>query len=425
LEKIMNNLLSNAFKFTPVGGRIRIEVQRLTSADQLQVKVQDNGRGIPKEALGNIFKRFYQVDTSFTRDQQGTGIGLSLTKELIEFQGGAISAESQVGLGTKFVFRLPLQSRSLKAAVKTPQEEERHSTKTRQIGKTQVFPGKAGANKSTKTDSTQPILLIVEDNPELRSHIHELFDHEYQVLEAANGVEGFEMATVHLPDLVISDLMMPEMDGLEFCTRLKADVRSRHIPVILLTALTDVESRLNGLKTGADDYLGKPFHTTELAVRVSNLIEQRQKLRTLFSKEVKLQASDVALSSLDEQFIHRLIEIIEQNMDDPELSVQKLGEEAGLSRIQLYRKIKALTDLTPSEFLRSIRLKRAAQMLTQQTGTVAEVMHQVGFSNSSYFAKCFRAQFELSPLEYQRKASVSNDAVAYQAKKKLRQRHTT
>jgi len=225
---------------------------------------------------------------------------------------------------------------------------------------------------------------------------------EYNVMEAADGLAGLKVATEQLPDLVITDLMMPRMDGVELCQKLKTDERTSHIPVIMLTAKTSVEDRIEGLETGADDYLTKPFNIKELRVRVKNLIKQRQKLRERFRKELLLEPREIAVTSADERFIRQSLEIIENNMSDQDFSVEQLGADLAMSRMQLFRKIKALTDQSPSEYIRTIRLKRAAQLIKSSYGNLAEITYEVGFNSPSYFAKCFRELYGVTPSEFNR-----------------------
>ena len=265
----------------------------------------------------------------------------------------------------------------------------------------------------TKTEEKEPVeggnpqILIVEDNPDVRMHILENLEEEFLIKEAANGEEGLEKAIESVPDLVITDLMMPKMDGVEMCKRLKTDERTSHIPVIMLTAKANVESKIEGLETGADDYITKPFNIKELIARVKNLIEQRKKLRERFSRDVKLEPKDIAITSADEKFLNRAIGIIEKHMDDFEFDAQTLQEGMNLSRSQLFRKLKALTDQSTTEFIRAIRLKRGAKLLEQKFGNVAEVTYEVGFNNLSYFARCFKKMYGVSPSDYMKQSSKS------------------
>jgi DNA-binding response OmpR family regulator len=249
-----------------------------------------------------------------------------------------------------------------------------------------------------------PLVLVVDDHPDIRTHIRQKLKN-FRVLEAGDGKTGMDLSIENIPDLVVTDLMMPNMDGVEFCKKLKTDERTSHIPVIMLTAKASVENRIEGLETGADDYITKPFNLKELLTRINNLIDQRRKLRERFSREVTLQPKDIAITSADEKFLNRTIEIIEKNMGDGEFDVASLKEEIGLSNMQLFRKIKALTDQAPGDFIRTIRLKRAAALMEKKFGNIAEITYEVGFNNLSYFAKCFREMYGMSPSEYMKDKS--------------------
>ncbi len=399
LEKILGNLLSNAFKFTPEKGNINVNL--ISNNNDYEITVEDTGRGIPHEELGKIFDRFYQISSTDSLRQHGTGIGLSLTKELVEMLNGTIKVNSSLKKGTSFIVTLPFLS-----------QQEYHGDKTDIISKFELgdkynFPEiikyeseEIYEDKDDEVSGELPIVLIVEDNNEVRNFIKSNLEKSYSVIEASNGIAGFNQSIKHVPDLIISDIMMPEMDGYELCKKLKTDERTSHIPVILLTAKASVEDKLEGLETGADDYLQKPFNSKELAARISNLITQREKLRKRFSRELFLQPKDIAITPADEKFLTRAMDIIEKNLSDPDFSVEIFGEEIGMSRVQLYRKIKALTDQSVSDFVRTMRLKRAAKLLKMKSASVTEICYEVGFNNLSYFAKTFKDLFGVSPSDY-------------------------
>jgi len=405
LEKILNNLLSNAFKFTPEGGEVKCVV-KLSDPEKnlIEISIQDTGRGIPADQLDKIFDRFHQVEESHEMETVGTGIGLSLTKELVNLLHGDIKVESDEGKGTSFIIRLPVGKEHLK-------ESEYILVKKEKITKPalaeEVEECAEEVVEETKHDEEVPLVLTVEDHADIRTHIREHLEDCFRIMEAEDGVTGLDKAIENIPDLVITDLMMPKMDGGEMCKRLKTDERTSHIPVIMLTAKASVEDRVEGLETGADAYVTKPFNIKELTVRVKNLIEQRKKLRERFSREVTLEPKDIAITSADEKFLNRAIGIIEEKMGDFEFDAQTLQQEMILSRSQLFRKLKALTDLNITEFIRTIRLKRAAKLLEQKFGNVAQVTYEVGFNNLSYFAKCFKELFGVSPSEYVKRNSGS------------------
>lgn len=440
LEKVLVNLLSNAFKFTPSGGEITVAVDippvpskggiipplrgdtegcsppfEGWPGGMLEIRVKDTGPGIPPGHLPHIFDRFYSSGEGYSKDQQSSGIGLALTRELVELHHGKISVNSEAGMGAEFTVLLPLGKGHLQPeeiadtgypvpdvettprVVSTAEDAENLSPI---MIETLRATSLQNANLDRPPSGGQPIILIIEDNPDMRAYIRSQLLDYCQVLEAEDGQAGLDMASDTLPDLIISDVMMPKMDGYQLCEKLKTDQRTSHIPLILLTAKSSGESKLEGLTLGADDYLVKPFDSKELQVRVKNLIEQRRTLRERFGKEIKLQPKDIAITSADEKFLLRAMDIIDRYISDENFSVEQFGREIGLSRGQLHRKLKALTDQSPVDFIRAIRLKRAAQLLEKRFGTVAEIAYQVGFSDPSYFSRCFRQQFGILPSEY-------------------------
>ena len=308
-----------------------------------------------------------------------------------------------MGKGTEFTIRFPVGKDHLK-----PEEIVDVSPPSKIKGDVTIpiFPEEINeeklelsSNKETTPSQDNTIALIVEDNPDMRSYIRELLVQSYKVMEAADGQDGFEKATEIMPDIIISDVMMPEMDGFQFCEKIKTDERTSHIPVILLTAKSSGESKVEGLETGADDYLIKPFDSSELKVRVKNLIEQRRKLRERFRREITLEPQNIAITSVDAKFLQRVIDAVEKHIES-EFGVAELSNEVGMSRSQLHRKLRALTDRSPLEFIRTIKLKRAAALLEHHAGNISEVAYQVGFNNPAYFAECFRKLFGVSPKEY-------------------------
>jgi signal transduction histidine kinase/DNA-binding response OmpR family regulator len=440
LEKILFNLLSNAFKFTPANGGIKISiikqessvfsrqssVKNVKSTEDWRLKtedlpenctvisISDTGSGIPPNHLAHIFDRFYQADDSDTQLQEGTGIGLALTKELVELHHGKVEVESEVGSGTTFRVYLPLGEGHLspeeldtsrQSLVVSRQSEVEYETWTPQPPKGGVIKKKSplgdlGVNRELRTD--QPLLLIVEDNTDLRQYIRSYLDEEFNIIEAENGAEGLDKAIENIPDLVISDVMMPMMDGLEFCSKLKKDERTSHIPVILLTAKAGSESKIEGLETGADDFLTKPFDAKELIVRIKNLVSQRKTLRELYSKEILfgIQEQDQEIPSMDQKFIRKAKQVVEDNLTVTDFTSEDFAKEMALSRVQLHRKLTALVDQSASAFIRTIRLNKAAELLSNNAGTVKEIAFDVGFNTLPYFTKCFREQFGVNPSEY-------------------------
>ncbi len=449
LEKIVSNLLSNAFKFTPEGGAVAVAVaaavgsrsnfglriadfgttqspatrnlksEILQHKESVEIRVKDTGIGISPDKLEKVFDRFYQADDSYTREQEGSGIGLALTKELVELHYGEIRVMSELGKGSTFIVRLPLGKEHLKpeeiveasdqssviseqllVAIDSKIEEQESRIKD-QASSIEDRALSVESERSGDPDSSgQPVLLIVEDNADVRAYIRDYLEKDYQIIEAVDGEAGFEKSAQAIPDLIISDVMMPKLDGYELCRKLKTDERTSHIPVILLTARAGGESKVEGLETGADDYIIKPFDARELQVRVKNLIEQRRKLRERFRKEVTLQPKEIAITSMDEQFLQKAMAVVEQNLSDAEFSTDEFARRVAMSRSQLHRKLRGLTDQSTHEFIRTYRLKRAAQLLQHRAGTVSEICYDVGFNSLSHFAKAFREQFGQSPSEY-------------------------
>ncbi|SDK30849.1 Two component regulator propeller [Catalinimonas alkaloidigena] len=395
LEKIVTNLLSNAFKFTSVGGQVVLTAQlELTGPAQslLQVSVADTGVGIPPEQLARIFDRFYQVDASSTRSYEGAGIGLALTRELLELLSGQIAVESAPGEGTTFRVTLPLANAPVAGEVlpdgdRIPTRHTVHATPP-------ALPPPVVA------EGASAHMLVVEDNPDLRQFLTRNLSKRWQVIEAPDGNTGLQYALELIPDLVVADVMMPGMNGYELCHALKQDERTSHIPVILLTARADLESKLEGLDTGADDYLTKPFKLEELELRIRNLLEQRRLLRERFSKRVTLEPTEETITSIDEQFLQKALALVEENMSNTEFDVETFGQEIGMSRSNLHRKLTALTGQSTSEFIRTLRLKKAASLLRQQGGNISEISMLVGFNSQSYFTKRFREHFGKTPSEF-------------------------
>lgn len=392
LEKILNNLLSNAIKFTPEGGEVVLRLTTENREDQywLQYEVVDSGPGIPPAELEHIFERFYQ-STQQIEGHASSGIGLALTKELVDFQNGTIFADNRPGGGAVFCVELVYPQASapeeLEMAPEMPQHQE--ATASSPTPATKALPNSLDA----------PIVLVVEDNTDVRQYIKDQLRSSFQIMEASNGAIGMEMAQQHIPDLIVSDVMMPEVDGYALVQRLRADERTSHIPVIMLTAKAEQHDKLEGLATGVDSYLVKPFDPAELRLRTQKLIEQRRLLQERYSREHLFPIPIEEQPSMDEQFLQRFRGLILEQLDDEQLSVEVLSSQMNLSRSQLHRKLKALTGFSPNVWVRKIRLQKARQLLEQKSGTVTEVAFQVGFSNMSYFAKCFREEFGLAPSD--------------------------
>ncbi|MDF7818749.1 ATP-binding protein [Runella sp. MFBS21] len=392
-EKIILNLLSNAFKFTPNGGRISLSIYYSEAFDQIKIILKDTGIGIPEQNLEKIFDRFFQVDVSKKQNYEGTGIGLTLVKELVDLLQGSIQVTSQENLGTTFSLSLPLRAADSKTQIR-PLNSQKHEAISA------LSTADAPLTPPPPPKMPEEVLLIVEDNQDLRTYIREIFEDEYQIIEAIDGIDGLEKAMNSIPDIIISDLMMPRMDGFELCKYLKSSAKTSHVPFILLTAKATLANRIEGLELGADDYLIKPFDANELKIRVQNLIKIRRQLQELFSKAiVDLRPTEVKVSSIDEAFLQKAKEVIEKNIADSSFDITQFAHEMSLSSFQLRRKLKALTNYTATEFVRRYRLQRAADLLKQKTGTVSDIAFQVGFESLSYFTKVFQEEFGHTPSE--------------------------
>lgn len=394
IRKILGNLLSNAFKFTHTAGKISVAVASENSGS-VKIQVSDTGIGIPAGQLDKIFGRFFRVEKLNENLTPGTGIGLALVKQLAELHRGKISVESSENKGSVFTFTFPSGKNSYAENEISIKVADAVSMEAPAI-ETEIPRDRA----EVKDKNGAPLILVIEDNPDVREYIVENLRNKFSVIESPDGNEGWNKALESIPDLIISDICMPGMDGIELCSRLKTDERTSHIPVVLLTAKADEKCRFEGLETGADDYITKPFDFRELEIRIGNLIAQRKNLRRRFSSQITLQPKDIAVTPADEKFLRKLMAIIDENISDPSLNVNELSSRLCMSRVQLFRKIKALTDQSVVEFIRSMRLKRALKLLEGSTGNISEIAYEVGFGNPAYFSECFKKQFGKVPSEY-------------------------
>ncbi len=414
--KILSNILSNAFKFTPQDGKITVSITESSSSRAstprevsngfVKIKIKDTGIGIPKEEIPKLFDRFYQVDSSFTKEYEGTGIGLALTKELAELHHGNISVESELGQWTEFTISLPLGKGHLKGdevSTKDKQDEpemlieEKKYLFSKNINEDLIENSELSYLKDDKT-----IILIVEDNYDMREYIKESLDSSYIIEEAVNGEQGLRKAVKVIPDLIISDMMMPKMDGNEMTKILKNDEKTCHIPVIILTARSGQENKLEGLQTGADDYLTKPFDIKELQIRIKNIISIRKKLQEKFGRienksSQKIEDDKVEFSTIDQKFISKLMDIIEKHISEEDFNIIDFCSELAMSRTQLHRKLKALTGKSASIYIRSVKLSKAKKMIEEQKGNISEIAYSVGFASPAYFTKCFKEEFGYPP----------------------------
>jgi signal transduction histidine kinase/DNA-binding response OmpR family regulator len=409
LEKILNNLLSNAFKFSPKGAKVDVRVMAAEKEKKVELtfEVQNFGAAIATKNLNRIFEPFYQGDNMPVRGVQGTGLGLSLVKELVKLHGGEIHAASSEAKGTVFTVTMVFDKSDATDIANINSSSSSHSLSSQ----TEVVSVEAQNTEgsewsvetpttSANTDNTKETILIVEDNQDVRNLVRQGLEANYTILEAATGKEGGALANENAVDLVVSDVMMPVMSGVELCHLLKNDERTSHIPIILLTARADHESKLEGLRTGADDYLVKPFNMQELQARVFNLIEQRKRLVQKYDKHIVVQPHEITVTPMDERFVQKVIQTVEANLDNTEFTSDKMSEAVGMSRTNLHRKIKAITGHTTSEFIQDFRLRRAATLIEKKADNISQIAYQVGFNDQSYFTKCFKKKFGKVPSEW-------------------------
>ncbi|MBN8825706.1 MULTISPECIES: two-component regulator propeller domain-containing protein [unclassified Spirosoma] len=403
VEKVIYNLLSNAFKFTSANGEVRVNLVLIPAEKSVRITVADTGIGISFEAQTHIFERFYQVADQHTQKKSGSGIGLALTRELVELHKGSITVDSAENVGTTFSVTLPLDAQVFPAEwLSQPSEVPTESVQP-------LLPIILPEQVTTLPAKAPPILLVVEDNEELRQYLKESFSGDYHVLTAANGQQAISLAQKHIPDLILSDWLMPvesgpEMDGTELCQAIRSNEKTSHIPFLLLTSRAANQSQIRAFGTGIDDYMTKPFNLSILETKVKSLIRNRQLLREKWQKKVLVSPSDIQLPPMEELFVQKAISIIEAHIDDAHFDVEQLEEAMNMSRMQLYRKLKSILNLSGAEFIRQVRLKRALQLLESGHYNVSEVAWQVGFNDPAYFSRCFKKEFGKAPQEFLAKA---------------------
>jgi CheY-like chemotaxis protein/AraC-like DNA-binding protein/two-component sensor histidine kinase len=412
IRQIVSNLLSNALKFTPEKGNIYITVLENLPAQigqnpQLVIKVKDTGIGIPENQLQHIFDRFYQLDNSHTRKTEGTGIGLALTKELVKLMEGEIIVKSPptgANKGTEFVVMLPLK-RTL--PVEREISYEANGNGNHINGTQQAIP--AGFESTVETDPEKPLILLVEDNADVVAYTASCLP-EYRLAVAQDGREGFEIACQLIPNLVITDVMMPFVDGFELCRQLRYNEQTSHIPIIMLTAKADKESKIEGLEQGADVYLEKPFNREELLVRIKKLLEMRQSLQSYYLKKAGLSNNSVPAgifldsiigdTKIEDEFVKKIRKVIEDNLPVANFTVEQLCKLVFMSHSQLHRKLEALTGCSPNKFIRIIRLKNAKELLQKTSNSIATIAMDCGYSDPGYFARVFKQEYQVTPQEW-------------------------
>lgn len=413
LDKILYNILSNAFKFTPENGEVKVSVSILPSYElnpdtykaekYIEIIVKDSGIGIPKEKRDDIFKRFNHVDDYKGRQFDGSGIGLAFAHELIVLYKGHIDFVSEEGEGTEFIVHIPVDEQFLEehqlVSEFTVLPVDNRSVPYQSDPANRTDESDGSVQKQMQTQNL-PILLIIDDDREVRKYIKDSLELKYRIIEAENGTDGMKKAKAVIPDLIIADLKMPGISGIELCTRLKQSIKTSHIPIIILTAYSSSEYKMKGLQKGVDAYITKPFSIDILEAQIVNLLNTREKLIDTFRREFVFEPKKIVVSDLDAKFLKQIIEIIKKHLSDPAFNSEVLANEIGLSRMQLYRKIRGLTDQTVHEFIRSIRLEHAVNLLEDSKMTITEVAYEVGFNDLTYFARCFRKQYDKSPSEY-------------------------
>ena len=385
MQRILNNIYSNAFKFTPDGGLISTIVATEKKDEKIFVRIEisDTGCGISEKDLNVIFDRFYQSEP--IPGVTGSGIGLHMVKEYVSLHNGKIEVHSKIGVGTTFLIYIP-------SDLKGDDSESKIPAMSPDVEEKVVY-------------SDRKTILIVEDNVEFRRFLVEQLIGQFNILEAGDGAEGEEVAIHKSPDLIISDMMMPKVDGLEMCVRIKNNIQTSHIPIILLTARISDEARIESYKAGADSYISKPFNYDILLTRINMLLEQQEKRKEIFHKEIEISPQNITITSLDEEFVEKALRLVEENMENPEFSVNNLCDDLGMSRSQLYRKFESITGLTPNDFIRSVRLKRAAQLLRGSSYNISEISDRVGFNSIKYFNKYFKEEFGFTPTQYRSNGS--------------------
>lgn len=393
IERVFFNLMSNAFKYTPDNGSIKFSCG--LDGDNLRFSIEDTGHGIGSDDINNIFDRFYQVDKIHPN---GSGIGLSLAKAFVELHGGSIAVESILGVGSKFTVTLPV----VHVEECMPADTDNLITKADVNAELDRLEE---VDRTTTAGTELPLLLVIDDNADIRRMIVELLKDEYNIVTAPDGREGVRLAAKYVPDLIICDVMMPVMDGLECCRIIKDEVSTSHIPVLMLTACSMDEQRARGYDSGADGYLSKPFNSAVLKSRCRNLIDNRKRIKNLWSSngggdvKAKERNASVPVNDVDSEFYSKVLDIMKKEMGNPDLNVDSLASMMGLGRSQFYRKIKALTNYSPVELLRNLRLKQAREMLTTTEKTIGEIAYEVGFSSPAYFTRCYREAFDETPTE--------------------------
>lgn len=400
IERIVYNLLSNAFKFTSENGSITVELTHYEeNGPHIRLIVRDTGIGISARHVDHIFESFYQADTR----QAGSGIGLALAKAFVEMHNGTINVTNTENKGTSFTIDLPAKQ---EGNVNPDREKNAYMTSFKDGAILDADQESLQSGNEEIVQQNKETVLVIDDNQDIRDYLKILLRKQYTVILAANGREGIHMAMKYIPDAIICDVMMPVMDGIACCKRLKSEVQTSHIPVLMLTAYSLDEQKVKGYESGADSYILKPFSSELLLTRLKNLIDNRKRLQNFFTDKTNIQKEPIA--AIDQTFLEKLRSVIERNLSNPNLSVEELGDKIGMSRVQLYRKTKALTGYSPNELIRITRLKKAATLLASTGKTIAEITYEVGFSTPSYFTKCYKEFFGENPTDFLKRKEKSD-----------------
>lgn len=409
MKKVILNILSNAFKFTPKDGSISIQIKySLQDKSKVKIKIKDSGKGIPKEDVEKVFNRYFQLGQN-NEQRAGSGVGLALAKDIVELHSGKISVKSKIDVGTEFTVSLFKGKKHLKKSEIIENEDFEKDLKDYDSN-ANVKSGWVRQERNINTVGFNPDLqtvLIVEDNNDVRAFINEIFNGLFNIVLAKNGLEGIEASKQNNIDVIVSDLMMPKMDGLEMCKNLKLDIRTSHIPIIMLTARTSSKVQKKGYETGADVYITKPFDAENLKLQVFNILKSRKLLIDKFKKDILIEPKEITVVSADEKFLKKAMSIIEENFSNPEFNVTTFTDKMFMSQSILYRKIKILTGQSISEFIRTIRLKKASQLLIKTDKPIKNIVYDIGFNDIKYFRKCFKESFKVTPSQYRKENKLS------------------
>jgi DNA-binding response OmpR family regulator len=410
MDKILNNLISNSIKYTPDSGNVKVSLSFINNGiskksnaldlnSEIEIIVEDTGVGIPENKISKIFRRFYQVEESNKSNSFGSGVGLALTKKLIDLLQGQIEVKSNLNEGSQFIVKFPV----ITAKTDVMRDAEIDSEEVFVFGSGLVINENIHKEIGDSI-KTLPSLLIVEDNPDMQTFLKSSLEGSYKILQAYDGVQGLKIALENIPNIIISDVMMPNMDGIQFCNEIKQNEITNHIPIILLSARASIDHKIEGLKVGADVYIPKPFDMRLLKIKTQKLLEEREFLIEKFaSKGITLDSQKIGINHTEKAFLEKAEKVIEDNLTNSEFGVEDLGRALSFSRMQLYRKFKSVRGLSANEFIRAYRIKKAALLLRETDLNVSEILYTIGFTNRSYFAKCFKKSFDMSPKEYSTK----------------------